>query len=46
MYIVGMPWGLLRTIRPGKSPSEMVVSLALKNKFPEFLMGGCSSLTW
>ena len=32
----------LRTIRPGKCPSEMVVSLALKNKFPEFLMGSSS----
>lgn len=31
----------LRTIRPGLCPSEMVVSLALKNKFPEFLMNGC-----
>ena len=32
----------LRTIRPGQCPSEMVVSLALKNKFLEFLMSGCS----
>ena len=32
----------LRTIRLGQCPSEMVVSLALKNKFPEFLMSGCS----
>ena len=27
----------LRTIRPGVLPSEMIVALALKNSFPEFL---------
>jgi hypothetical protein len=29
----------LRTIRPNVCPSELVVSLALKNSFPEFLVG-------
>ena len=29
----------LRTIRPNICPSEMVVSTAMKNTFPEFLMG-------
>lgn len=29
----------LRTIRPNMCPSEMVVATALKNTFPEFLMG-------
>lgn len=29
----------LRTIRPGVCPSEMVVSIAMKNSFPEFLTG-------
>jgi hypothetical protein len=28
----------LRTIRPGQCPSEMVVSTAMKNTFPEFLL--------
>ena len=32
----------MRTIRPGQCPSAMVVSLALKNKFPEFLAAGGS----
>ena len=32
----------LRTIRPGQCPSAMIVSLALKNKFQEFLMDGGS----
>lgn len=30
----------LRTVRPARCPSEMVVSLALKNKLPEFLLDG------
>jgi len=30
----------LRTVRPEKCPSEMVVSTALKNNFPEFLLTG------
>jgi len=36
----------LRTIRPGQCPSAMIVSLALKNKFQEFLMdgGSCGNL--
>ena len=29
----------LRTIRPNICPSEMVVSIAMKNSFPEFLTG-------
>lgn len=29
----------LRTIRPGIAPSELVVSMALRNTFPEFLLG-------
>lgn len=29
----------LRTVRPGVCPSEMVVSIAMKNSFPEFLTG-------
>jgi len=28
----------LRTIRPGIAPSELVVSMALRNSFPEFLL--------
>ncbi|VAW79739.1 hypothetical protein MNBD_GAMMA13-471, partial [hydrothermal vent metagenome] len=28
----------LRTIRPGIAPSERVVSMALRNSFPEFLL--------
>ena len=29
----------LRTVRPGVCPSEMVVSIAMRNSFPEFLIG-------
>jgi hypothetical protein len=32
----------LRTIRPGVLPSEYVVSLALKNSLPDFLLGSLS----
>jgi len=39
-----LAWGCfgswLRTVRPGRCPSEMVVAMALKNKFPEFLATG------
>ena len=32
----------LRTIRPGLAPSELVVATALRNSFPEFLLGSNS----
>jgi len=33
----------LRTIRPGIAPSERVVSMALRNSFPEFLLANAHS---
>jgi len=33
----------LRTIRPGIAPSELVVSMALRNSFPEFLLANSRS---
>ena len=33
----------LRTIRPGLAPSELVVSMALRNSFPEFLLANSHS---
>ncbi|MCH7507100.1 MAG: transposase, partial [Proteobacteria bacterium] len=33
----------LRTIRPGIAPSELVVSMALRNSFPEFLLANSHS---
>ena len=33
----------LRTIRPGIAPSELVVSMALRNTFPEFLLANSHS---
>jgi hypothetical protein len=33
----------LRTIRPGIAPSELVVSMALRNSFPEFLLANADS---
>ncbi len=33
----------LRTIRPGLAPSERVVSMALRNSFPEFLLANSHS---
>ena len=33
----------LRTIRPGIAPSELVVSMALRNSFPEFLFANSRS---
>ena len=36
----------LRTIRPGIAPSELVVSMALRNSFPEFLLANSHSLSF
>ncbi len=33
----------LRTIRPGIAPSERVISMALRNSFPEFLLANAHS---
>jgi hypothetical protein len=34
----------IRTVRPGVLPSEMIVSISLKNTLPEFLQGGARAL--
>jgi hypothetical protein len=46
-YVPKLVWrsfgSWLRTIRPGIAPSELVVSMALRNSFPEFLLANSHS---
>jgi hypothetical protein len=35
----------IRTVRPGLAPSELVVAIALRNTFPEFLVAAAKTVT-
>jgi hypothetical protein len=35
----------IRTVRPGLAPSELVVAIALRNTFPEFLLAAAKTVT-
>jgi hypothetical protein len=35
----------IRTVRPGLAPSELVVAIALRNTFPEFLVAAAQTVT-